>query len=447
MNSTQPTITRFDVFVPGSFPHLSYVTRVFLNPRTGVKFNPETSIKNTLQQPGMIAQVVGPSKSGKTRAVENCVGTQNMILVAGSQITAENTLWDITLRNLAESFESEITVMESSTTGGELKIAGGANIVGLAKAEGEASGSYEKGKEKSQTTTYSVDSFQTSVAQMKKKKKVLFIDDFHTIPEDLQPLVAAQLKAAAQLGAKICLAEVPHHSDSTISALPDLTARVQRTQFQYWSQSDLSAIGSNGFEKLNAALSPATLEAFSLESAGSPQLMQLICLNAAEFLHIENRLLEHKEFQLDISQIRQILVTTHAIIDRDRIFTILDQGPDERGSPRNRYPMKILDEGDNYEITLAAISLSPPVAALTWASSNDNLIKRIDKVCTNPANKPAKTQIVRAIEQMQSLAEKHMPRQPIVEWSDSTGLHILDPYFLFYLRWSEKYERVRSGVS
>jgi hypothetical protein len=38
------------------------------------------------------------------------------------------------------------------------------------------------------------------------------------------------------------------------------------------------------------------------------------------------------------------------------------------------------------------------------------------------------------------------PRQPIIEWSEATGLHILDPYFIFHLRWSEKYEPVRKQV-
>ncbi|WP_426343071.1 hypothetical protein ACN9MU_16430 [Pseudoduganella sp. R-32] len=175
-------------------------------------------------------------------------------------------------------------------------------------------------------------------------------------------------------------------------------------------------------------------------------MMQLICLNVAEFLQLDLKLKSPESFQLDISQIRHVLVTAHAAIDRDKIFRILDTGPDERGSPRNRYPMVALDEGDNYEITLAAISLSPPTAHLTWGSGMDNLYDRIDRVCKDPNKKPAKGQITRALEQMQSLAEKHMPRQPIIEWSDSTGLHILDPYFLFYLRWSEKYESVRAQL-
>jgi hypothetical protein len=446
MTSEEKPITRYDVFVPGAFPQYSYVSRVFHRPRTQKLFDPEEDIKKALKQTGMIAQVVGPSKSGKTRAVENCVGTHNIVLIAGSQITDSVPLWDIVLRILQESSEVEVAEAAGSTIGGEAKVSVGGNVPLLAKAEAEATGKYEKTKEQTKTTTYAVDPFQVATLQLIARNKVLFIDDFHTIPLELQPTVAAQLKAAAQLGVQICLAEVPHHSDSTISALPDLTARVQKTQFQYWSQSDLAAIGANGFRELNVTLSPATLEALALEAAGSPQLMQLICLNVAEFLEVDTKLPQMTTHQLDISQIRYVLVSTHDAIDRDRIFSLLDRGPDERGKKRGRYPMVGIDEGDNYEIALAAISLSPPSASLTWAGSNDNLSKRIDKVCRE-TKKPAKEQIVRALKQMQTLAEEHMPRQPIIEWSDSTGLHILDPYFLFYLRWSEKYEPVRMHIS
>jgi hypothetical protein len=446
MNPQNSPLTRFDVFVPGAFPQYSYIKRVFKNKRTNIEFDPEVQIGNVLRQAGMIAQIVGPSKSGKTRAVENCVGMSKLVLIAGSQINEHLSLWEVVLRTMRSPSSEESEHTQGTVYGGEVKISGGFTIPLMVKTDAEISGSTEKSHEVTTRMAYESDPFQVATTQLKAQNKVLFLDDFHTIPEAMQATVAAQLKAAAQVGVKICLAEVPHHSDSTISALPDLTARVSKIEFQYWSISDLIAIGAEGFSNLGASISPATLDALALESAGSPQLMQLVCLNVAEFLGLNEQLNIASSYQLDVSQIRQVLVTTHAAIDRDKIFGILDTGPDERGSPRNRYPIVSLGEGDNYEITLAAISLSPPTATLSWGSGMDNLYDRIDKVCKVPNRKPAKGQITRALEQMQSLAEKHMPRQPIIEWSDATGLHILDPYFLYYLRWSEKYEPIRSHI-
>lgn len=442
----QVSITRFTVFVPGAYPQHSYVRRTFRHKRTGEEIDPEEQILEALNQPGIIAQVVGPSKSGKTRAVENCVGTSQLITVAGSQITPDATLWGVVMRQLNAPIAGESGRSSGTTWGGEASITASADIP-LASLEAALAGSLERSAESEETLNFETDPFQGAIAALQRQEKVLFLDDFHTIPIESQPHVAAQLKAAAQFGVKICLAEVPHHSDSTISALPDLTGRVQKIEFQYWNHEDLIQIGQVGFEKLHVSVAPAALDAFAMEAAGSPQLMQMICLNAAGFAKVEKRFQMPLSLQFKKSEIRAILLRAHATVDRERIFTILDQGPDERGNPRNRYAVSVLGTGDNYEIALAAISLSPPKTSLTWNNGTDNIASRIDQVCIDPNNKPQKGQITRALEQMQALAEKHMPRQPILEWDSSTGLQILDPYFLFHLRWSEKYERMRAEVA
>lgn len=445
MTSSNTTeITRFSVFVPGAFPAYSYVRRTFKHARTGETIDPEKQISDALKQPGIIAQVVGPSKSGKTRAVENCVGETNLVTVAGAQIGNGTTLWDIVQRILHSPVSEGAATTTGVTYGGEASASASAEIP-LISAEVAVTGSYERSNENEASFTFESDPFQASIAILKSTGKVLFLDDFHTIPEADQRTVAAQLKAAAQFGVKICLAEVPHHSDSTISALPDLTGRVQKIEFQYWSHKDLVAIGSTGFGKLNASISPSNLDAFALEAAGSPQLMQLICLSAAACADIDTPLTTRRIIQFELADIRRVLLNTHSTVDRERIFQILDQGPDERGNPRNRYPINGLDNGDVYEIALSAILLSPPRTSLTWSNGQDNLQVRIDRVCSDVTSRPQKAQITRAFEQMQMLAEKHMPMQPLIEWDPAIGLHILDPYFLFHLRWSEKYEKVREA--
>ena len=436
-------INRYSVFVPGDFPIYTYIKRQFSRKRTGKKFDPESEIKNALRQKGIIAQVVGPSKSGKTRAVENCIGNNHLISIPGSQITESLTLWDITLRVLNSPTSTEKTNTTGSNWNVDASVTGSGDIW-LAEVEAEVSGTFEHEESEEETKIFLPDSFHEVTKSLKEKRKVLFLDDFHTIPNSLQKTVAAQLKAAAQLGVKICLAEVPHHSDSTISALPDLTGRIRKISFNYWDLNDLIEIWRVGFHKLGANVSSATLEAFAQEAAGSPQLMQMICLNAAEDWDIDEVINPPRTFQADLNEIREILITTHETVDREQIFNVLDQGPDERGKERNKYPIKVLGQGDNYEIALAAISLSPPRTSLTWNNGEDNLLARMDKICLDNNNRPAKAQITRALEQMESLARTEMPTQSILEWDSSKGLHILDPYFLFHLRWSEKYEPLRN---
>src|SRR5258708_6743753 len=50
--------------------------------------------------------------------------------------------------------------------------------------------------------------------------------------------------------------------------------------FDYWQPDVLDKIAEKGFNALNIECSKAVASAFAREAAGSPQLMQSLCLNA-----------------------------------------------------------------------------------------------------------------------------------------------------------------------
>jgi len=434
-------INRNTVFVPGAYPKHSYVPRKFINPRTNKAFDPEEMILNVLRQKGMIVQVIGPSKSGKTRAVENCIGVDSLVSVAGSQISDQLDVWEnvCQILGLHVRFSDGTTDESKQGSGQKAGVEGGFMA---AKFTGEISSLRERVESVSFVREGAHDAFTLAYKTMITLDLVLFVDDFHTIPEQLRPLVAAQLKAAAQVGLKICLAEVPHHSHSTIAALPDLTGRIARVEFKSWERADLEAIAVKGFGVLGVEISEASRYAFSVEAIGSPQLMQLICLSAAESLGVDGPKPGKEFVSVDTNQIREILISVLGAVDREYIFNILDAGPDERGKPRTRYTAESLKQADNYEITLAAISLNPPFVKISIAE----LLKRIEQICTESEKRPRREQITRSIEQLIALNEKHMPSLEIFEWTSDNSLHVLDPYFMFYLRWTEKYEHVREVV-
>lgn len=434
-------INRNTVFVPGAYPKHSYVPRKFINRRTGKEFDPEEMISNILRQKGMIVQVIGPSKSGKTRAVENCIGIENLVSVAGSQISEHLDVWGNVCQILGLHVRFSDGTSSENKHGSSQKAGVEAGIIG-AKFVGEINSLRERVKSVSTVREGAHDAFTLAYKTMIALNLVLFVDDFHTIPEKLRPLVAAQLKAAAQVGLKICLAEVPHHSHSTIAALPDLTGRITRVEFSTWERDDLAAIAVKGFDALGIELTEASRYAFSVEAIGSPQLMQLICLSAAESLGVDEPRNSKELVSINANQVREILIAVLGAVDREYIFNILDAGPDERGKPRTRYTAESLQQADNYEITLAAISLNPPFVKISIVE----LLKRIEQICTDPVKRPRREQITRSIEQLITLSAKHMPNLEIFEWTVDNSLHVLDPYFMFYLRWAEKYEAVRDVV-
>ena len=61
---------------------------------------------------------------------------------------------------------------------------------------------------------------------------VVFVDDFHYMSRELQVEVAKQLKAATELGIKICTASVPHRADDVVRANAELRGRVQAVDME-----------------------------------------------------------------------------------------------------------------------------------------------------------------------------------------------------------------------
>ena len=56
--------------------------------------------------------------------------------------------------------------------------------------------------------------------------------------------------------------------------------------FSYWSESQLYKIAQTGFDALKIDISDATINKLVAEAAGSPQLMQALCLNLCLELNI-----------------------------------------------------------------------------------------------------------------------------------------------------------------
>jgi hypothetical protein len=70
---------------------------------------------------------------------------------------------------------------------------------------------------------------------------------------------------------------------------------------------------------------------------------------------------------------------------------------------------------------------------------------RIGDVCTS--DPPAASSIVQACQQMDAIAKRIAPTERVLEWDDQelTGtMSIVNPYCLFYLRYSRKLDKFAS---
>lgn len=261
-----------EVFVPGSYPQHTYVRR------EGERL--ESSLRDALETPGQLVSLSGPSKSGKTVLVEKVVGRDLLISISGASLRSVDDVWNRALDWMDLPDGATQHSSTGSTIGGEIAGTGEASIPLVAKAELSANAKAERSIESGRSESRKRRGLQQVVDEVAGSDFVLLVDDFHYMPRELQNEVAKSLKEAIRLGVKVVTAAVAHRGDDIVRANPELRGRVRAIDLKYWATSELQRIAEYGFQALNVGLDSETVTTFALESAGSPQLMQLMCLQS-----------------------------------------------------------------------------------------------------------------------------------------------------------------------
>jgi hypothetical protein len=275
------------------------------------------------------------------------------------------------------------------------------------------------------------------VSEIANTATTLLLDDFHYIPPAIQSDVAQQLKDAASRGVRICVASVPHQADNVVRALPELRGRVLAIDLDYWSKKDLLAIPAVGCPLLGIEIDQTSLQMFATEAAGSPQLMQSICLWTCSHFGVRETAEPERVLQLDELSRKEILFLTSLTVDYRSLVRALISGPRVRPGERRTYVHFDGRVGDVYLTVMRAVALDPPRLAVDYAE----LTKRLEQLCKG-AN-PDGASVVGACTRLSQIAQgSAQGTGPAVEWDDpAQTLVINDPYLLFYLRWSVILER------
>jgi len=416
-----------DVFTPGAYPEHTYV------PRNEERL--EARLADALSVPGNLVSLSGPSKSGKTVLIEKVVGRDLLIPITGATVKEPADVWQQVLDWIDSPSQTALTEVHSKTLGGELDVSGEVGIPLVAKGQVTAKGSIESQAATTSTATKERRGLSQVLQEIGNSDFVILIDDFHYMSREVQADVAKSLKEAIRLGLKVVTAAVAHRGDDMLRANPELRGRVQTLDLKYWNVDELATIPSVGFGKLNASISDNMLEQFLRESAGSPQLMQSLCLQACFVGGLRS---EHEgTFPLVLAfgqdSIKDVLEQTTTSTDYRSVVDVLDGGPPTRGTERKIYKFKDGTTGDVYRAILKALAINPPLLSFTY----DTLQERIASVCNEEP--PVGSSVISTCVQMQKLTTERFPKERVVDWDESKPvLDIPDPYFLFYLRWSNR---------
>lgn len=410
-----------DVFTPNRLPEVTYVDD-HLKERAKI-------LKDALDTGAAVISLAGPSKSGKTVFIEKNIGKDRLVQVTGAGITEANRLWD----RVFDLIGTPVTKKATTTSGWEASV--GAKMgteagVVIASASGELSGSGKYAKSNSEHIDGAVDYLQLLIRELAGTGLVVFIDDFHYIPRAVQAELANQIKEAIRNNVIFVVASVPYRADDAIRGNPDLRGRAVKLDFDYWKPSELAKIAERGFASLNAVVSPAYVQALASEAAGSPQLMQSLCLTTC----FENDLREThagaaKALASDVAAIEKVCTRTAATSDYTSTVAKMKEGPKVRGEPRKGYAVNFGTVLDVYPLILRAIALDPPELTQRYP----NLQKRIQSLCEK--EQPSGSSVTGACSHIASIANESENRN-VIEWDgENDVLDIRDPYLLFFLRW------------
>lgn len=412
-----------EVFTPGRFP-----THTFVDDHLQEK---KRQLLDILEAGSMLISISGPSKSGKTVFIEECLGRTSLIQVTGAGVSRPSDLW----MRVFDLVGSEIPESISRATSTQGSVSGQAAIEsGFIVAKGKAEGSVSRGTAESETETASLasDCLQLLIRELGGTDLVVFIDDFHYIPREVQIEVARQIKEAIRNDVKFICASVPYHADDVIRGNPDLRGRVYSIDFEYWGSETLKKIAYKGFPELGVDYQASAVDNLVAEAAGSPQLMQYLCLNACFELEVREKTEGVVTLVQDPDLLGNICRRTVLSTDYGTVLELMKEGPKTRGSDRNVFITQFGWNGDVYRLLVKALSIDPPQLTFRYNSLN----ARILGICENGG--PSGSSITSACSHSAKIVNDAANGR-IVEWDGEHDVFdIRDPYFLFYLRWSDE---------
>jgi hypothetical protein len=419
-----------EVFTPTSFPTHTYVER------HEYSLHNERLLGEWMRQSTQVASISGPSKAGKTVLVQRVVGEDNLITVSGASVRTPDQLWERVLDWYGEPHSTTASSADASTEARIHEKGATIGVPGSGIAGKHIATNTHMGTE---TTSATVNrrGLPQVVQELAHSPYTILLDDFHYIPAAIQGDVAQQIKDAASRGVRICVASVPGKSDNLVRALPELRGRVLAIDLDYWSIKDLLEIPRLGCKLLNLEVDQESLKMFAREAAGSPQLMQTICLWMCNHLGVRETAEPLRAVQLDELARKEILFLTSCTADFRSLVRAMISGPRARPGERRAYVHHDGRVGDVYLSIMRSVAMDPPRLEI----DSSDLLTRLDFICKGAA--PDRTSVINACAKLAQIAGGFPSiTGPAFEWDEQVQMILIpDPYLLFYLRWSVALER------
>ncbi len=407
------------VFVPGGQPEHTYVARKQLDL--------EPKLRSASDNLCKLVTVTGPTKCGKSVLVQKIYPRTEHVWVDGGSVDHEDDLWGQVVEQLGIFTELSATRGKGSTAGASGELSGEAGIPFLAKAQGKVTPSYNQQRNSETTTSRTLSPKASALQGLRETQQALIIDDFHYLDRNIQGSVVRALKSLVFEGHPVIVIAIPHRRYDAVRVEKEMTGRVQDVSIDYWIEDELADIPSKGFPILNLQVEDGVVDEFVAQCLASPHLMQEFCRQLCEENGIEETHPQPHEIQSKSSL--GALFERVAADTSKTIFDRLAKGPRQR-SDRNQRSFKNGQTGDIYVAVLHAIAnLKPGMTTIEYEEVRSALRDLL-------VDLPQAHEVSRVLEHMSNIQADESASVPVLDWEkDERRLHIIDPFFAFFLRW------------
>jgi len=384
----------------------------------------ESELTNFLSIPGKVCLITGPSKTGKSTLYQKVLSTlkkEPLIVRCDSDMSVED-LW----RKALEEVDFERIITKSNA--GQVSISASAKAgasMGWAWL-GKLIGEFSIGLTGAVTNTtvrehiLSKPSAIHIIPVLKNLPYTLVIEDFHYLKEEVKSSLFQQWKSFIDNEVSVIVLGTTHHAIDLAYSNRDLIGRITHIEVGTWDIQDLNKIVVQGFDSLNLKLDQSLQDLIVSESVGLPLLTQLVCQRLfidqkiLEFDSKKNSTLNFKESDL-LTSLSNVAKTDFGIFHD--IYDIFATGFRKGARKYN-----------TYELLLLAFTIDP----VTFKLKRFEIDARFQEL--KNIEIPPAASINSTLGALSKLQKKN--QFELLEWSTrQSTLYILEPSFLFYLRW------------
>jgi hypothetical protein len=388
----------------------------------------EQSLSTALDVKGKFCLLTGPSKTGKTTLYTKVLldkGLQSLVVRCDATINASE-FWKGALERVDFERLSSSQINKSEKVSGAGKIGGKIGWAWLAGLIGEVSVGVESsmGEVAIREKILSQPSPHHLIPVLQNLPIVLVVEDFHYLNDEVKRNIFQQWKAFVDNEISVIVVGTTHHAVDLAYANRDLIGRIHQIDLSRWNIDDLEKIALQGFHFLRINVPYLVPKEIARESVGLPIITQDGCRQLLEDKGVMYVDPGKTQVQLNTKDAYRAL---HHVAKRnysqfEAIYERLITGPRKRAQKYN-----------TYELVLSTFTQNP----LMFSLKRYEIYDRLKRTPISSEKLPPSA----SIDSMLKALAKFQKDSGIdlLEWNNNEQrLYILEPSFLFYLRWREE---------